>query len=188
LLQPFGDLKDMLANGARGERVIDRQHILQKLSGDAIRHERRPLRFQKQQLRREMLREQGGQGTERLGGVRLTGTLVQAGALDRDRAEDGPDLHRVIPLTALVDATVCTGTLRLQVCRHLLLHHHRLQRLEDGFPFGEGQAQRGGGQVLPLQAGNLPRFGLTILGRDHHLDGAFHGGSPVPRSGHVTGH
>ena len=71
-------------NRAWGERVIDRQDIVQELSGDAIRHQRRPFRFQKEQLRCEMLWEQGSQGTERLGGVRMTRALVQAGTVDRD--------------------------------------------------------------------------------------------------------
>lgn len=34
----------------------------------------------------------GGQGTIRLGGMRLAQTLLQAGAVDRDGAKDSPEL------------------------------------------------------------------------------------------------
>lgn len=62
--------------------------------------------------------------TERLGGVRLTRALVQAGALVRDGAKDHPDLCGMVAFTALYMAAVGTGTLRLNICRCLLSHHH----------------------------------------------------------------
>jgi hypothetical protein len=43
-----------------------------------------------------------------------------------------------------------TGPLRLKIGRHLLLHDDLLQGFEDGFTFGEREAQCGWGQVLPL--------------------------------------
>jgi hypothetical protein len=80
-----------------------------------------------------MLGEQDSQGTIRLGRMRLARTLIQAGTLDQDRAEDRPDLRRVRSFTVLPAAAVGTRTLRLQVRRQLLLHDDLLQGFEEGF-------------------------------------------------------
>jgi hypothetical protein len=80
--------------------------------------------------------------------------------------------------TALPVTAVCTGTLCLQIRRHLLLHHDLLQRLEDGFAFGEGQARRSGGEVLPLHTGDLSGFGLACIVGDHHVNRVLHGHVP----------
>jgi hypothetical protein len=108
----------------------------------------------------------------------LTEALVETQAVDGDGAKDRPDLRRVIPLTALSVAALGTRTLRLQVRRHLLLHDDLLQAFEDRFAFGEREAQRGGGQILPLHPGNLPRFGLAFIGGDHHVNRVLHGHVP----------
>ena len=65
-------------------------------------------------------------------------------------------LRRVIPFTALPVAAMGTGILRFQVRRHLLLHDDLLQAFEDRFTFSEREAQRGGREVLPLHASDLP--------------------------------
>ena len=153
----------ILPNRAWGEHFIDRQDIMQELCGDSIRHQCGPLCLQKEQLRCDVLWEQGGQETERLGGVGLTRALVQAGVVDRNGTKDRLELHGVILLTTPRLAAARAGMLRLKICRHLLRHHDLLQGLEDGFAFGEGEVQGGGGEVPPLQAGDLPRLGPALI-------------------------
>jgi hypothetical protein len=131
---------------------ISRFHRKSQLGRDAIRHQGGPLRLQKEQLRRDRFWQPHGQGTERpgcIGWVGLTEALVETQAVDGDGAEDRPDLRRVIPLTALPVAAMGTRTLCLQVRRQLLLHDDLLQAFEDRFAFSEGEAQRGGREVLP---------------------------------------
>ena len=99
-------------------------------------------------------------------------------ALDRDGAKDGANLGGMIAFATLQVAAIGTGTLRLQIRRHLLLHYDFLQGLEHGFAFGEGQTQRGGRQVLPLHTGDLPGFRLAFIGGDHDLDRILHGDTP----------
>jgi hypothetical protein len=70
-------------NRARGEHFIDRQDIMQELCGDSIRHRCGPLCLQKEQLRCDVLWEQGSQETERLGGVGLTRALRLSSVLSQ---------------------------------------------------------------------------------------------------------
>ena len=62
-----------------------------------------------------MLWKQGSQRTIRLGGMGLTRTLIQAGALDRDGPKNRPDLGGMRALTALQGAAMGTGTLCLEM-------------------------------------------------------------------------
>jgi hypothetical protein len=59
---------------------------------------------------------------------------VQAGALDRDGTKDRQGLSGMIAYTAPQVTAVCTRTLRIEILRHLLLHHDCLQGLEDDLP------------------------------------------------------
>jgi hypothetical protein len=96
----------------------------------------------------------------------LPSSTIQAGALDRDGAKHRPDVGGMRAFTALPVTAVCTGTLCLQVRRHLLLHHDLLQRLEDGFAFGEGQAQRGGGEAVENRGHNGHRLQRDMVAID----------------------
>ena len=95
--------------------------------------------------------------------------------MDRDGGKDGADLYGMITFTALSVAAMGTGTLRLQVCRQLLLHDDLLEAFEDRFAFGEREAQRSGGQVLPLHTRNLLCLGLAFVSGDHPVHRILHG-------------
>jgi hypothetical protein len=89
-----------------------------------------------------------------------------------------PPVTPMIAFTALPVAAMGAGTLRLQGRRQLLLHDDLLQTFEDRFALGEGEAQRGGGQVLPLHTGDVPCLGLALVGGDHDLNGILYGNVP----------
>jgi hypothetical protein len=84
----------------------------------------------------------------------------------------------MIAFTALQVTAVCTGTLRVKKGPHLLLNDDFLERLEDGFAFGEREAQGGRGQLLALQTADFVCFGLPFVGGDHDLDRVLHGDVP----------
>jgi hypothetical protein len=150
--------KHMAARSSRcsvgGERFIDRQHIVQELGGDAIRHQGA-----------HFVSRNSNSGVVGSGSSTARGLNILAAWVDRGNGRDAGfvlewcqrpfDWRGVVPLTTLEVTAVCTETWRLKIRRHLPLHHDLLQGFEDGFAFGEGEAQYGGRELLPLQAGHL---------------------------------
>src|SRR5262249_35344159 len=173
----------MIANRDSLEGLIDRKDVLQELNRQAVGHERRPFRFQVEQVWGGAFRQQGGQGAKADGRLRLTPTLIEPRTVDGKHPKDGPKHRMMRALAAARLATVRTGALLLEIRVHLPLDDNFLQGLEYRFALGEREAQRLGCRIMPFDTRDVLDVFLAVVGDRHHLDLDLHSVSSV---GHTS--
>src|SRR5262249_50096435 len=104
----LGYRKGMVLDGRRIECRLHGEKVFQGLGGQAVGHQRGPLRLHEEQLRRCRLREQGAERTERGRLVALTGTLIQAWTRQGDGAKEGTERARLLSFVLEGRPTVVT--------------------------------------------------------------------------------
>jgi hypothetical protein len=77
VLQPLCHREPRVAHGHRFQGLVDGEDILQEFDREAVGPERRPWRFQVEQVRGRAFRQQRGQGTKTRGRMLLTGSAPQ---------------------------------------------------------------------------------------------------------------
>jgi len=169
----------VVTHGRRVESV-EGKDLLQEFDRQSIGHQGRKLGLEIEAFRGGALGQEVSQGTERLCGMRLAGTVEEPVIRETQRPKQGPIDHRTGPLAVAVCAALRARGVLGQVRLGLLGDHRTLYTRQQGFRFAQRQAERVWPELLAWQVGDvLDELRGSTVRFDDDLYSDVHHGSPA---------